>query len=302
MATNLSLTETYVGKLAGDLIYSAALQLETLQHVTVRPNVEYATKVRKLVDDVTFADFTCAFAATGTTTLTERTLTLKELQVQREYCTKDFLADWSAAYAQDSELDPTIANGIADNLMAQAMEKLETTIWQGVTGAGAFEGFIPLFVASGSGVNAVATPVAITSSNVLDKLILLIAACPQKVKAASLKPTIYMSYDVWEDYMYAQQAAGNGWYITGGPEVPKTYMGLYPIVVCPGMPVDTMVMAQKTNLWFGTWKENQMNELIVKPMKEVNLDDSVRMSLKFFAGVQFGFGDEIALYTTTTDS
>jgi hypothetical protein len=302
MATTLSLTETYVGKLAGNLIYSAALELESLKHLTVMPNIEYATKVRKLVDDVSFADFTCDWTPTGTTTLTERTLTLKDLQVQRQYCTKDFLADWSAAYAQDGDLDPTIANGIADNLIAQAMEKLETTIWQGVTGAGAFEGLIPLMVASGSGVNAVSTPVAITSSNVLAKLVLLIDACPQKVKSASLKPTIYMSYDVWEDYMYAQQAAGNGWYITGGPEVPKTYMGLYPIVVCPGMPVDTMVMAQKTNLWFGTWKESQMNELQVLPMKNTTGDDHVRMSLRMFAGVQFGFGDEIALYTTTTDS
>jgi hypothetical protein len=296
MATSLSLTQTYAGKLAGDLIYSSALALESLPALTVRASVESSLKVRRLVDDVSFASFTCDFTPTGTTTLTERTLTLVELQAQRQYCKKDFLDDWSAAYAQDGQLDPTIQNGIADNFLAQAMEKLETTIWEGTAGAGSFDGFITLALADGD-VLDVAGAAAIDASNVFTKLQNLVDTCPDKVKNSTEKPIIYMSQDVWEKFIFANAGAGNGWYTYNGPGVQKQFMGLYQIVVCPGMAANRMLMAKKSNLWFGTWKESQMNQLAILDMTDKDLSDNVRISLKFFGAVQYGFGDEIALYT-----
>jgi hypothetical protein len=105
-----------------------------------------------------------------------------------------------------------------------------------------------------------------------------------------------MGNDVWEAYMYAQIGAGFATYVSTGPEVQKTFMGLYEIAVCPGMPENTMIFAQKSNLWFGTNELSQWNSIDVIDMEPVNLDKTVRFNATFFAGTNYGWGNEIAAY------
>jgi hypothetical protein len=59
---------------------------------------------------------------------------------------------------------------------------------------------------------------------------------------------------------------------------------------------DTMAMYQKSNLWFGTNLKDQWNNVAVLDMYQYDLSDNVRFAASFFAGVQYGFGDEIAFY------
>jgi hypothetical protein len=98
-------------------------------------------------------------------------------------------------------------------------------------------------------------------------------------------------------YRQANAAAGNGWYTYAGPAVATSFMGIYDIAICPGMSDNTMMVAQKSNLWFGTNKTSDLNSVKIKDMSDVDLSDNVRFSVKYFAGVQYGWGNEIALYT-----
>jgi hypothetical protein len=296
MPTTTSLTTTYAGKHAGETIFAAFTANESLQHITVKPNIEYKQVVRKLVDDVTFAAPTCDFTPTGTITLTERILTLEKFQVHRQMCKKDFLADWTSADAQDGSLNAELQDAVINNLLGQIAEKNETVLWQGINGTtGEYDGLITLMLAD-SAVIDVATPAAITANNVFSKIQALIDAAPTRVKRATEKPFIYMGQDVWEKFIYANAAAGNGWYTYAGGAVPPTFMGLFDIKVCPGMPTDTMVLAQKSNLWFGTWVLSDWNQISVLDMFDKDLSDNVRFAAKFLAGAQYGFGDEITLY------
>jgi hypothetical protein len=296
MATVTSLTTTYAGKVAGGYIRQAFLANETLQNITVKENIDYRQVVRKLVDNITFSGATCDFTPTGTVTLTEREIVLEKFQVQRELCKKDFLADWDAAQAQNGQLPGSLSDALIDNMLAGISAKNESLIWTGVNGnAGEYDGFLTLFDADGT-VNKVATPVAIDSSNVIAKVKLLIAELPTAVKRATEKPVIYMANNVWEAYMYAQVGSGYATYITNGPAVQPTFMGMYNIAVCPGMPDNAMVMAQPSNLWFGTNVLNDWNNISVLDMEDRDLSENVRFSAKFFAAVQYGFGNEIAVY------
>jgi hypothetical protein len=72
---------------------------------------------------------------------------------------------------------------------------------------------------------------------------------------------------------------------------------MYQIGVCSGLPANTMLMTQKSNLWFGTNVESDWNNILVKDMGEFG-EDNVRFSAKFFAGVQYGIGSKIAAYGT----
>ena len=296
MPTTTSLTTTYAGKEAAGYIRAAFLSNESLAAVTFKENIEYKQVVRRLVDAITFANATCDFTPTGTVTLTERILTLEKFQVHRQLCKKDFLSDWEAKSEQDGYLHASLTDAIIANVMAGIAAENERVMWQGVNAnAGEYDGFETLLSADGT-VNAVASPVAITEANVIAKIKLLVAACPLKVRRATEKPIIMLSSDVAEAYRNAVLALGTGYYLYQGEEVKMTWNGQYEIVECPGMSSSTMVMAQKSNLWFGTNLKDQWNNVAVLDMYDKDLSDNVRFACSFFAGVQYGFGNEIAYY------
>lgn len=297
MATTMNLTTTYSGKYAGEYIKAAFLANESLQHVTVKENIDYRAVVKKLVDDITFEAPTCDFTALGTITITERTLTLEKFQVQRNICKNNFLTDWAAGDYQRGDIEPALSETLIANMLEGIAAKNEEILWTGVNAtAGEYNGLLTLMNTGGSGVNFVSTPVAIDSTNVIAKIAATVATLPTAVKRSTEKPVIYIAQNVWEAFMQASAAAGNGWYTYGGPEMPKSYLG-YQLAICPGMPDDTIVMAQKSNLWFGTNVLSDWNSVQVVDMGQF-AEDNVRFSAKFFAGAQFGIGNEIAAYGT----
>lgn len=296
MATTTSLTTTYAGKEAAGYIRAAFLSNESLAAVTFKENIEYKQVVRKLVDNITFANATCDFTPTGTVTLTERILTLEKFQVHRQLCKKDFLADWEAKSEQDGFLHASLTDAIIANVMAGIAANNEVVMWQGVNAnAGEYAGFETLFLADAS-VLDVSTPVAIDSTNVIDEMARLVLTLPTKVRRATEKPVIAVSSNVAEAFRTAILGLGGGSYLYQGETVKMTWQGQYDIIECPGMSDDTMAMFQKSNLWFGTNLKDQWNTVAVLDMYDKDLSDNVRFACSFFAGVQYGFGDEIAFY------
>lgn len=297
MATTVNNTTTYSGRFAGEYIKAAFYANETLQHVTVKENIAYKQVVKRINDNVTFANATCAFTPTGEISLTERIIELKKLQFQQEICKNTFLDSWEAQDAQNGTLGSALTDSIIATMLAGIAQNNENLIWTGNgANAGEYDGFLQLMGSDGD-INFVSSPVAIDSTNVFAKIQALIAAAPLGLKKATEKPVIYMGQDVWEAYMYANAAAGNGWYTYAGPEVQKSFMGLYNIVVCPGMPAATMIMAQPSNLWFGTNVTAEWNNIQVVDMGAW-AEDNVRFSAKFFAATQYGVSEDIVAYST----
>jgi len=299
MPTTTSLTTTYAGREAAGYIRAAFLSNESLAAVTFKENIEYKQVVRKLVDNVTFANATCDFTPTGTVTLTERILTLEKFQVHRQLCKKDFLSDWEAKSEQDGFLHASLTDALIANVLAGVAANNERLIWQGVNAtAGEYAGFETLFLADAA-VLDVATPVAIDSTNVIDEMARLVLTLPTRVRRATEKPVIAVSSNVAEAFRTAILGLGGGSYLYQGETVKMTWQGQYDIIECPGMSDDTMAMYQKSNLWFGTNLLDQWNNVAVLDMYQYDLSDNVRFAASFFAGVQYGFGDEIAFYQYT---
>lgn len=296
MATTTSLTTTYAGKEAAGYIRAAFLSNESLAAVTFKENIEYKQVVRKLVDNITFANATCDFTPTGTVTLTERILTLEKFQIHRQLCKNTFLSDWEAKSEQDGNLHASLTDAIIANVLAGAAANNERLIWQGVNAtAGEYAGFETLFLADAT-VLDVSSPVAIDSTNVIDEMARLVLTLPVRVRRATEKPVIAVSSNVAEAFRTAILGLGGGSYLYQGETVKMTWQGQYDIIECPGMSDDTMAMYQKSNLWFGTNLLDQWNSVAVLDMYDKDLSDNVRFAASFFAGVQYGFGDEIAFY------
>jgi hypothetical protein len=299
MATTTSLTTTFAGREAAGYIRAAFLSNESLAAVTFKENIEYKQVVRKLVDNVTFANATCDFTPTGTVTLTERILTLEKFQVHRQLCKKDFLSDWEAKSEQDGFLHASLTDALIANVMAGVGANNERVMWQGVNAtAGEYAGFETLFLADGN-VLDVDAPEAITTANVIEEMNKLVLTLPTRVRRATEKPVIAVSSNVAEAFRTAILGLGGGSYLYQGETVKMTWQGQYDIIECPGMSDDTMAMYQKSNLWFGTNLLDQWNNVAVLDMYQYDLSDNVRFAASFFAGVQYGFGDEIAFYQYT---
>jgi hypothetical protein len=299
MATTTNLTTTYAGREAAGYIRAAFLSNESLSALTVKENIEYKQVVRRLVDNVTFANATCDFTPTGTVNLTERILTLEKFQVQRELCKNTFLSDWESRSEQNNELHASLTDALIANVMAGVAARNEVLIWQGVNAnAGEYAGFETLFLADAA-VLDVADPEAITSANVIDEMNKLVLTLPTRVRRATEKPVIAVSSNVAEAFRTAILGLGGGSYLYQGETVKMTWQGQYDIIECPGMSDDTMAMYQKSNLWFGTNLLDQWNTVAVLDMYQYDLSNNVRFSCSFFAGVQYGFGDEIAFYQYT---
>ena len=299
MATTTSLTTTYAGKEAAGYIRAAFLSNESLAAVTFKENIEYKQVVRRLVDNITFANATCDFTPTGTVTLTERILTLEKFQIHRNLCKNTFLIDWEARSEQNNELHASLTDAIIANVLAGMAANNERLIWQGVNAtAGEYAGFETLFLADAA-VLDVSSPEAITSANVIEEMNRLVLTLPTRVRRATEKPVIAVSSNVAEAFRTAILGLGGGSYLYQGETVKMTWQGQYDIIECPGMSDDTMAMYQKSNLWFGTNLLDQWNNVAVLDMYQYDLSDNVRFAASFFAGVQYGFGDEIAFYQYT---
>lgn len=296
MATTTNLTTTYAGEVAGEWNLRAFLAGETLQHITVKENVPGKLKVRRITDNATtFADQTCSFTPTGTVDLDERTLTLVDLAMQRELCKVTFYQDWEALAAQNGNIG-SVSEALVATMAGNIGAINETMIWQGTAGTGAYDGFETLLTAD-STVLDVASPAAITASNVVAEIAKTVATLPVRVRRASEKPKLYVASNVAEAYRNAQATLGNGTFFQAGGPVSMTWIGQYDIVECPGMSDSTMVFAQASNLWFGTNKTSDMNNIQLLDMQNVTGDKVVRYSADFFGAVQYGRGNEIAFYT-----
>jgi hypothetical protein len=296
MPTTTSLTTTYAGELAGEIVAKALLSNVSAGYVTMKPNVPYKSVVRKIDDTVSFAAGTCDFTPTGTITLTERILTLEEFQVQRQICKKDFFIDWTTADVMSGRVNTQIQDAIIGRLVGGIAAANETIMWSGVNAtAGQYDGFETLIKAGGSGAVSAGSG-ALNDTNIIATIWDVINTANSAVKGAAEKPALYMGQAAWEAYMQAQIAAGNGWYLTGGPEVSKRFVGMYEIYVCPGMTANNIIFAQPSNLMLGTWQENQMNEVFILDMQNLDGSQNVRYGARFYLGAQIAVGEDITYW------
>jgi len=302
MATTLSpnpINSTFSGAVAVGYIRAAFLTNESLSAVTFKENIDYKQVVRKLVDNITFEAPTCDFTPLGTVALSERILTLEKFQIHRQLCKNDFLKDWEARSEQNGELHASLTDAIVANVLAGMAARNEVVIWQGVNAnTGEYAGFETLFLADGD-VLDVSSPVAIDATNVIEEMGRLVLTLPTRVRRATEKPIIAVSSNVAEAYRSAILGLGGGYYLYQGESVVMNWQGQYDVIECPGMSDDTMAFYQKSNLWFGTNVLDQWNNVAVLDMYQYDLSNNVRFAASFFAGVQYGFGNEIAFYQYT---
>ena len=304
---NPTITSSYAGEFAGKYLGAALLSASTLDAgaVTILPNIKFkaAMKVGSFANLVRSAD--CDFDdTTSTMTLTEKVLQPTELQVNLQICKKELHADWEAAqmgYSAFDELPPLFSDFVIARVAAEVAQATEQSIWGGSAGEGNFDGFTTLLAADGDVVDVVGTTV--TAANVIDELGKIVDAASTQILGKE-DLTLYVSNNIARAYIralggFATNVGANGvdnkgttWYNGGA----LTFEGIN-IFVAQGLGDNKAVLAQQSNLFFGTGLLDDRNVVKVLDMGDLDGSDNVRIIMRYTAGVQTGIGGDIVYYT-----
>ena len=308
MATTTSITTTYAGEFAGKYIAAALLSADTLDKglVEIKPNVKYKEVVKKLATGDLVANASCDFAATSSVTLTERILQPEEFQVNLQLCKKDFRSDWEAVqmgYSVYDNLPASFSDFLIGHIAAKVAQKTEQTIWGGVNAtAGEFDGFVTLMTADGD-VNDV-TGTTVTAANVITELGKVADAIPNALYGKE-DLTIYVPQNVARAYVRALGGFGTSGLGANGMDNKGTmwygqgdlFFDGIRVAMVSGLASNKMVAAQSSNLYFGTGLLSDHNEVKLLDMGDLDGSQNVRVIMRYTAGVQYGIGSDIVLYS-----
>ncbi len=309
MATTNNLTTSYAGEFAGKYISAALLSGKTLAegNITVVPNVKFKQVMKKVATNGIVKDSTCDFDPTSNLTLTERILQPEEFQVNLQLCKQDFQSDWEAVqmgYSAFDNLPPKFSDFLIAHVADKVAQKMEQNIWNGTNAnAGEFDGFRTTLLADGDVVDVAGQ--ASTSANVAAEIGKVMDAIPSAVYGNE-DLVIYVPSNIYRNYIRSlggfganglgaagTNNEGNQWYNMGNA---VSFDGIQ-LVLATGLASDTMVAAQKSNLFFGTGLMADQNQVKVIDMADIDGSQNVRVVMRFTAGIQHGIGSDIVLYS-----
>jgi len=307
MATTQTITTSYAGESASKYVAAALLSGVTIDNggIEIMPNIKFKSVVQKLGIDDVIKDASCDFDPTSTVTISERIIQPEFQQVNLQLCKKDYISTFMAqemGFSAHNDLPSNFADFLIGHVAAKVAEKTEQNIWRGVTANnGEFDGLTTLMAAD-SDVIDVAND-TVTSSNVISELGQILDGAPSALFGQE-DLTLYVSRNIYQAYIralggFAADGVGAAGYRSEGTNqsLQPTFFDGVRVFLATGLADNNAVLAQKSNLYFGTGLLADHNEVKVIDMADIDGSDNVRIVMRFSAGVQYGIGSDIVLYS-----
>jgi hypothetical protein len=285
-----------------EAFYSRAyLNEEVVDNYRTLPGVKYKTKISTVTFGQVLQAENCGWSASDDD-LSSVEIDVCGLSAMAEICQFSLEQSFvSLQMTKGSNGDFTVASFMDFywNEMAKTIaENIEKLRWLGdteslVPALALCDGYVKSLLAD-SAVIDIASPVAITPSNVLAKLALVYAAIPAAVIANQEDLRIYVSTPVATAYRAAVAAANTQANLTQALDF--SYLGIK-MVMCPGMGTTSKIVATlKGNLIYSFDAEGDG-----KALRAINLADTVAEPvIRTRANMKVGFthvnGAEIVLY------
>lgn len=311
MAFDVSALANYTKENEALLVTSSVLGSKTASLIKSQGNVMVGVKSAETInimdtDAIFQSGSSCGFNASGTTTFTQRTVTVGKIKVNESLCPKDLEAKYlQKALPEGSRYDSiAFAADYTDKKAARIAAQLETALWQGATGSAnvnlnKFQGLVTLIGSSAVEANNATyyggTATAITSANVVAIFDALYRAIPATVVAKD-DMTIWCGQDVFRTYTIALKNANMFNYAFDGKADSEFYLPgtSIKVVATPGLNgVSKIYAIRLSNMFIGTDLLNEEERFELFYAKEA---DQVRFVSEFKMGVNVAFLDEIASF------
>jgi hypothetical protein len=291
---NLSSLATYTDEVGGELMRKAILEGETAKIIKVQPGVKGSQAINLLDSTLVVQDGACGWNASGTTTYTQRDITVCQYKVNEALCPQDLNDYWLGQLLTPGSYNETVPfeEQISILKTQQISQYIENQIWGASSATTCFSGFKELFAQVGSGTTTVTGGIvvtgssALTSSNALTQIDLLVEAIPDDVVDRT-DWVVFMSHANYRKYLINYRTAN---YYHFNPEDSyqnfKTFHPATNILVHPvgGLNnTNTIVLAPAGYLVLGVDLMSDSEQL--KMFYSVDFDE-VRLRSNFKVGVQ----------------
>ena len=308
MATTTTVTTTYVGFDTKKYVQASVLSGSTLANnlVTILPNVNFKARLGLFGGTGAIQDASCDFNPQGTITVSDVILAVKEFELARKMCKKDFLATWEGeAWDINGELPQAIAEQMVMFLGKQVAKDVESNMWEGTAAANSFAGFATLasLAASLPAAQEVAG-VAVTSATVMAEMGKIVDAIPQSL-IGNPDLAIYVSPIIYRAYARVLSTSGVGTSGVAGNvtqwfnwDSALTFDGI-PVLLASGMTGSKAIATLRTNLFFGTSLQSDLSDVKVLDQGNVDGSQNVNVIIRFTAGCQVGTYADVVTYGIT---
>ncbi len=240
----------------------------------------------------------CDFGATGSVTLSRKSVEVCPTYVNLEICKKDieptFLSERMNAGQLNGEWAPSeMTDFLINYVKEQVLFDLEVATWNGSTSS-CSGGLIGQALADGTTVKISATASAITPSNVLGEIESLLAQTPDKVREKG-DFVIYVSRQIAYAFRQAIGALTIPYFKAG--EKPELAYNGYLIKETPGLTAKQMFAANLSNLWNVNDLGSDEQRLIVVDMTNTTAEPKARLAMQFKFSGSYGIGAEVVIYS-----
>ena len=303
MAYSLGTLTAYVIQNGNEIYTKAVFGAKTISMMTPKVGIKSAETLNLMdTDAVIQAGGTCGFNSSGTTAITQRTLTVGKMKVQEQLCPPDLEAYFTQqALQKGSNYDMiAYAKDYSDLKVKKINAEMERLVWQGrISGGSYFDGILRILQHETSVVEANTTTYVpggsalvsfATAGNALKAFQAINAAIPVEVIDAT-DMNVFCGWDVFRllikditnlnffAYTASSEAAVKGELI-----VPGTALKVTAVNGLNGQ--NAIVACQKSNMFFGT---DMLDEYEKFSLKYDEINEVVKFSVKWKAGVQFAF-------------
>jgi hypothetical protein len=303
----IAVTSSYAGKSAGMYIAAALKEAKSLDYLTQMNNVRYKSAIQTMANTGFVRNATCDFTENGTLTLNEKVIEVKPLQINIDLCKKSLVSSWESAEMSGAygNPPPSFVDYVISYMGSIIADATETGIWQDDNGNGELTtSFLQaaglLLPGTDATVIQSSASGAYTAANIIANLQTLTADMAANVPAILGKEDlhIYMNNKTYAFYISAVSTLGyvNAYNMNGDYE--PVFEG-YKIAVCPGMPDNQMVAAQKSNLFWGTDLVSDFGvagtgpSIKIMDMADLDGSDNLRCVARYSGAVQTGIGADI---------
>jgi len=145
----------FTDQLGGELLAKALIGATTPKYANVRLGIKGTQQLNLLDSSPSFQAGACGWNASGTTTFTQRSITVCPERVNEALCPDDLYPTYQSMLLQPGQTEESVPfeTIIADLKVKQIQQRIEQKLWQATTGGGdCFDGFKALIASGQTGV------------------------------------------------------------------------------------------------------------------------------------------------------
>jgi len=204
---NLSSLASYTDEVGGELIRRAILEGETAKIIKVQAGVKGSQAINLLDSTLYVQDGTCGWNASGTTTYTQRDITVCQYKINEALCPADLNNYWLGQLLTPGSTPETVPfeEQISILKTQQISQYVENQLWQASSATTCFSGFKEL-LQNTSGVNNLTGQTAIAPSTALSQVDTLIEAIEDDVVNRT-DLVVFMSHSAYRKYLINYRTA-----------------------------------------------------------------------------------------------